>query len=256
MKTLIGFRLLMAIVGIAVVAVPVFVVKGMVSDTVDEATTAAGFQNVPADPTDISGDESLYRQESFAKALDEVRERAGSGAELLKVGVLPYMAEFQVAVDGKPKGYRYYAKNGETGEYKVKIVGNGSIAGAEFAFDTVDAGITTKLASAVVERDGALSVTNMNLERDLTDGKLAWSVNAESDERTGIVFQARPDGSGLADPTAFARRAAGGQGGSSGSTSPVADPATDAPDVSDLSAKADCIQAAGTDVAKLQACTK
>lgn len=52
----------------------------------------------------------------------------------------------------------------------------------------------------MAKRDGALRATNMTIERGLVDGDLAWSVNTESDDRTGIVFQADPDGSGLADP--------------------------------------------------------
>jgi hypothetical protein len=200
MRTLIGMRLVIAVVGLALVAVPLLVIRGMVDDTVDRVTKQVGFENVPANPTDISDGESLYRQENFAKALDELRSRAGD-AELLKVGVLPYMAEFQIKVGERAKGYRYYAKNGDMGEFNVKIIGTGSLQGDQFPMKTVNAGSTEKLDAAVTERDGALTVTNMTLERGLTNGRLAWSINSESDDRTGIVFVAKADGSGLADPT-------------------------------------------------------
>lgn len=200
MAKLLVARGISALLGLAVVAVAVFVVKGFVGDKVDEATSAVGFENVPADPTDISDDESLYREASFAEALDALRERAGASPELLKVGVQPFMAEFQVKDGPRAKGYRYYAKNGEMGELKVKIIGGGTIEGQQFAM--VDPGVTEKLATAVAGRDG-LHAVNMTLERPLTGGAPRWSVNAESDDRTGLVFHAKPDGSGLADPAAF-----------------------------------------------------
>jgi hypothetical protein len=247
MRTLIGMRLIIAVVGLALVAVPLLVIRGMVNDTVDKVTKDVGFENVPSSPTDISDGESLYRQENFAKALDELRSRAGD-AELLKVGVLPYMAEFQIKAGERAKGYRYYAKNGEMGEFKVKIIGTGSLEGEQFPMDTVNAGSTAKLDGAVTERDGALTVTNMTLERGLTNGKLAWSINAESDDRTGIVFLAKADGSGLADPTDFARDSA---------DAPTERPASSgtAPNVDDALSTVDCVQKADGDVTKIQACT-
>jgi hypothetical protein len=125
------------------------------------------------------------------------------------------------------------------GEFKVKIIGPGSIEGSQFRYETVSAGVTQKLAAAVAERDGALRVTNMTIERGIIEGDLAWSVNTESDERTGIVFQADPDGSGLADPT---KRALARSGAASGSTT------------KDALSQAECLQQAGGDVAKVQAC--
>ena len=110
------------------------------------------------------------------------------------MGVLPYMVEFQIKDGERAKGYRYYAGNGEMGEFKVKIIGSGSIEGSQFAFETINDSIT-RLEDGRQGRGRLAAVTNMTLERGLVDGDLAWSVNAESDERTGIVFQADPDGS-------------------------------------------------------------
>jgi|SRR5215216_2350984 len=109
------------------------------------------------------------------------------------------MAEFQIKDGSKAKGYRYYAKNGAIGEFRVQPVGPGSLEGSQFPYKTLGAGVTEKLAVAVAERDSSMHVTNMTIQRDIIDGDLAWSVNAESDERTGIVFQADPDGSRLGD---------------------------------------------------------
>jgi hypothetical protein len=86
------------------------------------------------------------------------------------------------------------------GEFKVKIIGPGSIDGSQFPYSTISAGVTERLAASAAAQGADLKVTNMTIRRQIIDGHLAWSVNAESDTRTGIVFQAKPDGSGLTDP--------------------------------------------------------
>jgi hypothetical protein len=194
MAKLLVARGISALLGLAVVAVAVFAIKGFVGDKVDEATSAA------SGPTEISDAASLYRQDNFQKALDALVDRTGQDPELLKVAVQPHLAEFQVKQGERAEGYRYFAGNGDMAELEVKIIGGGSIEGQQFPM--VDAGVTERLATAVAGRDG-LHATNMTLERPITGGPPRWSVNAESDDRTGIVFQAKPDGSGLADPTAF-----------------------------------------------------
>jgi hypothetical protein len=236
-----GRRLIIALIGLALCAVPALLIKGIVGDKIDDANTAAGFQNIPANAIDIEDSQSLYRTENFDAALSALEDHAGANPELLSVGVQPYMAEFQVKDGQKAKGYRYYAKNGEMGEFKVKLIGPGSIDGSQFPYETVRVGITQKLAAAVARRDGGLRVTNMTIQRGIIEGDLVWSVNSESDARTGIVFQADPDGSGLADATERALERADTKSGS---------PTTDA-----LS-QADCLQQAGGDVAKVEACVQ
>jgi hypothetical protein len=197
-------RLIITMISLAVVALSV--TKGLVTDKVDAANKAAGFENIPANAIDIEASQSLYREENLDAALSALGEHAGRDPELLSVGVQPYMAEFHVKDGQKAKGFRYYAKNGEMGEFKVKLVGPGSIEGSQFPYETISAGVTQKITAAVAERDGALRVTNMTIERGLIEGELAWSVVTESDDRTGLVFRADPDGSGLADPTEWASR--------------------------------------------------
>ena len=194
-------------------AVPVIVIKGVVMNKVDEATKAAGFENVPANPTDIEASE-LYRSENFGQAIEMLQEKAGQNPELLKVGVLPSMVEFQIKDGERAKGYRYYAGNGEMGEFKVKMLKptRSRTRSSRSRRSTTRPPRSSRRPSRL--KDGSLRVTNMTLERGLVDGGLAWSVNAESDERTGIVFQADPDGSNLADPTKRALEENGLGGGS------------------------------------------
>ena len=50
MRTLIAGRLIFALIGLAVVAVPVIVVKGVVMDKVDEATEGRRLRERPGQP--------------------------------------------------------------------------------------------------------------------------------------------------------------------------------------------------------------
>lgn len=194
-KLLIGMALFLA-VGV--------LVRGLVTDKVADANKAAGFENIPASAQDIDDSQSLYRAENFGAALAALEDHAGKHPELLEVNVMPWMAEFQIKDGERAKGYRYYAKNGDMGEFKVKVVGPGSLDGSQFPYRTISAGVTEKLAASAARQGADLKVTNMTIRREIIDGHLAWSVNAESDTRTGIVLQADPDGSGLADATARA----------------------------------------------------
>jgi len=241
MRTPLPRRLLIALVGLAVFAVPALLIKGVVGGKIDDANKAAGFQNIPANAVDIDDSQSLYRADNFSAALSALEEKAGDNPELLKVGVQPYMVEFQIKDGERAKGYRYYAKNAEMGEFKVKVIGSGSLEGSQFPYETMSAGVTEKLAAQVAKQEGALRVTNMTIERAIIDGDLAWSVNTESDDRTGIVFQADPDGSGLADATKRALEASGAESGSA---------------TKDALSQADCLQEAGGEVAKVQACVE
>ena len=229
-------------IGIALFVVPAILIKGLVNDKVHDANKAAGFENIPANAIDIDDSQSMYRAENFDAALRALQDQAGKNPELLEVGVMPYMAEFTIKDGEKARGYRYYAKNGEMGEFKVKLVGPGSLDGSQFPYATLDAGITEKLASGVAKQDGSLRVTNMTIRRDVVQGDLDWSVNAESGDRTGIVFKADPDGSGLGDATERALE----QGA-----------AKEAPGAAQVGAThADCLQQAAGDVAKVKACVQ
>jgi hypothetical protein len=189
------------LIGMALVLAVGVLVRGLVTDKVADANKAAGFENIPASAQEIDDSQSLYRAENFGAALAALEEQAGKHPELLEVDVMPWMAEFQIKDGERAKGYRYYAKNGDMGEFKVKVVGPGSLDGSQFPYRTISAGVTEKLAASAARQGADLKVTNMTIRREIIDGHLAWSVNAESDTRTGIVLQADPDGSRLADAT-------------------------------------------------------
>ena len=190
-------RLISFLFSLGIAAIIYFAV---IKDKVDTAKDSSSNGN----PTEAGG-ESLFKTANFTKALTAVRSKIGGDAELLKIQVLPGQAEFQVKKGEKADGYRYTAKGGELQKVKVEIVGGGTIEGLQYPFHTVDPGVTEKLDKAVRERKG-LHATTMTLEKGPVGTRLVWTINAEGNGRTGLVFNARPDGSGLADPTKFAGR--------------------------------------------------
>src|SRR5262249_20633070 len=96
------------------------------------------------------------------------------------------------------------------------------------------------------------------------DGQLKWTINAEGGGRTGLVYNAEPDGSNVTSPlgniagsgtstgttgtTGTTATTGGGSGGATGGVT--------APNGKTPQEIANCIQQAGTDVSKIQACAQ
>ena len=142
--------------------------------------------------------EDLYRAANFRRLLAEVRKREGANAPMLEIAVRPGDAELQLRDGQRARGYRYDAKTGKLSSERVQIVGGGSIAGSDFSLARVPGGVTQRLADRVQAR--GQKATNMTLSRTLTQGRLAWTINAEGGGRTGLVYQANPSGSGFHTP--------------------------------------------------------
>src|SRR3954452_8636088 len=179
----------------------------VIKDKVDDARN-----NSPSgDPTQ-AGAESLFKRANFTKALTALRSKESGGAQMLEIQVIPGQASFQVKKGEKATGYRYNAKSGDMQQVKVEIVGGGSIAGSEFSLRRVSPDVTERLDKAVRAHKG-LRPTTMTLQRGPVGTKLVWTINAEGNGRTGLVFDANPDGTGLASPpTVFGRGRAGSAG--------------------------------------------
>jgi hypothetical protein len=223
-------RLLSLLFSGAIAAILYFAV---IKDKVDDANkTASG-----GDPTK-AGNESLFEQANFTKALTALRSRESGDAPMLEIQVLPGQAEFQVKKGEKATGYRYSAASGDMKKVKVEIVGSGSLEGSQYSLRRVAPDITERLDKGVREHKG-LHATTMTLKRGPVGTKLVWTVNAEGNGRTGLVFEANPDGSGLAEPTAFNQRGGGGSAA-----------------LSKARKQQQCIVKAGSDAQKIQACLK
>jgi hypothetical protein len=221
-------RLLSFLFSLGIAAVIYFAV---VKDRVDNAKDSSS----NGDPTQAGG-ESLFKAANFTKALTAVRGKIGGDSELLKIQVVPTQAEFQVKRGERADGYRYTAKGGQLQKVKVEIVGGGTIEGLQYPFRSVDPGVTEKLDNAVRARNG-LRATTMTLQKGPVGTKLVWTINAEGNGRTGLVFNAPPDGSGLTEPGKAASRRG-------------------AKALSKAQKQQQCILKAGSDAARIQACLK
>ena len=171
------------------------------------------------------GNEDLFTTSGFQKAYDAVQEKAGENGQVLQLQITAGGADFKLRSGEQATGFVY--TGGEVHDEKVDIIGPGSIEGQDFPFSQIDPAAIDKIVSGVKSDVGAgAKVTVMTLEKSAVDGKLKWTVNAEGGGRTGLVYNAEPDGSNVTSPIAAA------------------------------SSITDCIKNAGSDVAKIQACAQ
>ncbi|MBM3667196.1 MAG: hypothetical protein FJW90_06885 [Actinobacteria bacterium] len=200
----------------------------------------------------FQGNEDLFTSAGFGEAVDAVSGEAGADAPILRVQVTEGGAEFQLRDGEAATGFIY--TGGELKPVEVEIIGGGTLEGLDFPLTEVDPAAIDKITSGVVEASGIddIEVTVMTLEKQALDGQLRWVINAEGGGRTGLVFNADPDGSNVTSPTGdIAGADAGGSGGGeSGGPADVDSAVQDAQEI------ADCIQAAGTDVEAIQACSE
>jgi hypothetical protein len=195
--------------------------------------------------TSTNGNQELFTTAGFQKAYDAVKEKTGENAQVLQVQVTQGGADFKLRSGEQASGFIY--TGGELHDEKVDVIGPGSLEGQDFPFAEVDPAAIDKIASGVKSESGVndIKITVLTLEKSAVDGKLKWTINAEGGGRTGLVYNAEPDGSNVTSP--LGDIAGGGgttstTGGSGGGKSPQE--------------IADCIQRAGTDVSKIQACSQ
>jgi hypothetical protein len=189
-----------------------------------------------------NGNSDLFTTAGFQKAFDAVQDKAGENAQALQVQITGGGADFKLRNGEQATGFVY--TGGDLHDETVDVIGPGSLEGQDFPFSEIDPAAINKIVDGVKQKSGVsdLKVTVMTLEKSSVDGQLKWTINAEGGGRTGLVYNAEPDGANVTSP--LGEIAGSGSGGTdtSGSKSPQ-DIAT-------------CIQQAGTDVAKIQACTQ
>jgi hypothetical protein len=190
-----------------------------------------------------SGNQDLFTTAGFQKAYDAVADKAGENAQVLQVQVTEDRADFKLRSGEQATGFVY--TGGDLHDEKVEVIGPGSLEGQDFPFSEVDPAAIDKIVSGVKSESGVndIKVTVMTLEKSAVDGQLKWTINAEGAGRTGLVYNAEPDGSNVTSPLGDVAGS-----GSSGGTS--TNGGKSAQDI------ANCIQQAGTDVSKIQACTQ
>ena len=96
----------------------------------------------------------------------------------------------------------------------------------------------------------------MTLEKSAVDGQLKWTINAEGGGRTGLVYNAEPDGSNVTSPLGGIAGSGTSTSGGGTSSSASGGITVTAPSGKTPQQITECIQKAGTDVSKIQACTQ
>jgi hypothetical protein len=179
-----------------------------------------------------SNNDDLFTTAGFQKAYDAVKAKAGD-KPALQVQITQGGADFKLRDGERATGFVY--TGGDLHDEQVQVIGPGSLEGQDFPLSEIDPASIDKIVSGVKSEGGSgLKVTVLTLEKSAVDGKLKWTINAEGGGRTGLVYNADPDGSNVTSPLS----ASAGAGGKS------------AQEI------ADCVQKAGTDVTKIQACTQ
>jgi hypothetical protein len=194
-----------------------------------------------------NGNSDLFTTAGFQKAYDAVKEKAGDNAQALQVQITEGGADFKLRNGEQATGFVY--TGGDLHDETVDVIGPGSLEGQDFPFSEIEPAAIDRIVSGVKQQAGVndLKVTVMMLEKSAVDGQLKWTINAEGGGRTGLVYDAEPDGSNVTSPLGDIAGSGTGTGTGTGTTTS----GTKSPQEI-----ASCIQQAGTDVAKIQACTK
>jgi hypothetical protein len=202
--------------------------------------------------TSTEGNQDLFTSAGFQQAYNAVKDKAGENAQALQVQITEGGADFKLRNGEQATGFVY--TGGDLHDEKVDVIGPGSLNGQDYPFSEIDPAAVDKIVSGVKEQAGVsdLKVTVMTLEKSPVDGQLKWTINAEGGGRTGLVYNADPDGSNVTSPLG----GIAGSGGTSTSGGSGSGGGVTAPNGKTPSEIADCIQKAGMDVSKIQACTQ
>jgi hypothetical protein len=209
--------------------------------------------------TSTNGNNELFTTAGFQKAYDAVKAKSG-GKTALQVQITEGGADFKLRDGEKATGFVY--TGGEVHDEQVQLIGPGSLNGQDFPFDEIQPAAIDKIVSGVKSVSGIndIKVTVMTLEKSAVDGQLKWTINAEGGGRTGLVYNADPDGSNVTSPLGGIAGAGSSTTGttstSTGGGSTSASGGVTAPNGKTPQEIANCIQQAGTDVSKIQACTQ
>jgi hypothetical protein len=199
-----------------------------------------------------SGGGDQFTTASLQKSLDAVKGKVGENAELLEVQITSAGTDFKVRSGEKASGFHFDPGSSDAQDVQVNVVGTGSLANSAFPISEVDPAAVDKMVAGAPQASGAddFKVTVMTFGKSFSP-ELQWTVNGEASGRTGLVLNAKPDGSGMSSPTGAVPG-----GASAGGSSTVGGAATTpgAAGAANGQAIADCIKNAGGDTAKIQAC--
>jgi hypothetical protein len=208
--------------------------------------------------TSTNGNDDLFTTAGFQKAFDAVKDKAGENGQALQVQITEGGADFKLRNGEQATGFVY--TGGDLHDEQVQVVGPGSLNGQDFPFSEIDPAAIDKIVTGVKSQGDVsdLKVTVMTLEKSPVDGQLKWTINAEGGGRTGLVYNADPDGSNVTNPLGGIAGAGSGttSTSTSGGGSNSASGGVTAPNGKTPAEIAQCVQQAGTDVSKIQACAR
>lgn len=205
---------------------------------------------------------SQFHADRLTKSLDKIRAEVGADGKLLQLNVYPGYVVADAAAGSEDKGRSFrIQEDGRVDELPVTLTGPGKLEDNVFPLESVDTKVVEKLANqaAAKEHLGLDDVSHIALTIQPDSGKPGISVYLSNQK----FWRAALDGTGLSNPDQQARAAidraeqatAGLETTAPRTTTPKADaePKTGAAPANDLAA---CLTAAGTDTAKITACTK
>ncbi len=203
--------------------------------------------------TSTNGNDDLFTTAGFQKAFDAVKDKAGENGQALQVQITQGGADFKLRNGEQATGFVY--TGGDLHDEQVQVVGPGSLNGQDFPFSEIDPAAIDKIVSGVKSQADVsdLKVTVMTLEKSPVDGQLKWTINAEGGGRSGLVYNAEPDGSNVTSPLG---NIAGSGTGTTSTTGGGSSGGVTAPNGKTPAEIAQCVQQAGTDVSKIQACAQ
>jgi hypothetical protein len=195
---------------------------------------------------------SMFHAARLEAGLDKVRAKVGNDGQLLSLDVFPGYLVVDAAAGSENKGRSFrIQEDGKVQELPVNLVGPGKLKDNVFPIDKVDPKVVEKVAVETADREhvgGLNGVTHINIGLLASSGGDAGiAVYTNNDN----FWRASLDGSGLSNPSQQARVAL--DGAEKTANAVESQTAAASSSAGDLSA---CITAAGTDAAKVAACTK
>jgi hypothetical protein len=196
-----------------------------------------------------SGGGDQFTSAALATTLDAVKSKAGDTAELLEVQITSGGTDYKIRDGEKATGFHFDPGSSDAQDVQVDVIGSGSLANSAYPISEVDPAAIDKMLADAPEASGASDFvpTVMTLGNSFsTSGEIQWTVNGDASGRTGLVLNAKPDGSGLSAPGGQVPTGAGG--------TTATPPSSGSGVTTSSSAIADCLQKAAGDIEKAKAC--
>jgi hypothetical protein len=160
---------------------------------------ATRIENAPEE-IDVSAPPSddVLTSAGFRPALEELRMTAGEDADLTRLQISPGYGQFHVREGNEPRGFAFGSGTGDSSGLSpidVQVIGPGSLSDFDFPLRQVHAEAIDRLARAARREEGdAVEINVLDLRRDPVDNRLRWEVVVDSPKRRGAIFHADPSG--------------------------------------------------------------